>query len=118
VIVGENRTCFALKGQTPVIRKTGRRFGCNAIPALTNKGELNFMVFDGNLENAVFIRFLERLIKQARRKIFLVWRMPRRRQTVKRNESGSPRHVQVRQVGQMRRFDDPARRRAPDGRVT
>jgi transposase len=63
---------FALKGQTPVIRKTGKRFGCNAISAITNKGELNFMVFDGSLNNSVFIRFLGRLVRQARRKVFLI----------------------------------------------
>ncbi|MPW23178.1 IS630 family transposase [Paraburkholderia sp. CNPSo 3157] len=63
---------FALKGQTPIVRATGKRFGCNVISAITNKGELNFMVFDSNLTNDVFIRFLRRLIKQSRRKVFVI----------------------------------------------
>ena len=38
---------FALKGQPAVVRVPGRRFGCNVISALTNKGEMSFMVFEG-----------------------------------------------------------------------
>ena len=33
-------TCFAPMGQTPVVRATGKRFGCNMISAITNRGAL------------------------------------------------------------------------------
>lgn len=65
-------TSFALKGETPVIRATGKRFGCNMISTITNRGELNFMVFEGTFRNAIFIEFMKRLIRQARHKVYLI----------------------------------------------
>lgn len=65
-------TSFALKGETPVVRATGKRFGCNMISAITNRGELSFMVFEGTFTNATFIEFMKRMIKQATRKIYLI----------------------------------------------
>jgi hypothetical protein len=51
-------TSFALKGETPVVWATGQRFGCNMISAITNRGELSFMVFEGTFKNATFIEFM------------------------------------------------------------
>ena len=65
-------TCFAPMGQTPVVRATGQRFGCNMISAITNRGALAFMVFDGKFHNAVFINFMKRLLKQTEGKIYLI----------------------------------------------
>lgn len=64
---------YALRGRTPQVRSTGQRFGCNMISALTNRGALAFRVFTGRFVTAVFIDFLERLLKQAGRgKVFLI----------------------------------------------
>lgn len=63
---------FAPVGQPAVVQVPGRRFGCNVISALTNKGEMNFMVFEGRFQAPTFIAFCDRLIKQARRKVFLI----------------------------------------------
>jgi len=63
---------FAPMGQTPVVRATGQRFGCNMISAITNRGELSFMVFEGRFKNAVFIEFMKRMLRQATRKIYLI----------------------------------------------
>jgi transposase len=63
---------FALKGQTPVVPAIGKRFGCNMISAITNRGALSFMVFEGTFKNATFIDFLKRLLTQATRKIYLI----------------------------------------------
>ena len=64
---------FALKGQTPEIRTTGQRFGCNMISALSNRGTLAFQVFEGRLVTATFIDFLQRLVKHGKgRKIALI----------------------------------------------
>ena len=65
-------TSYAPKGQTPVIAGTGRRFSCNMISALTNRGNLHFMVFTGSFTVAVYLKFLRRLIRQAKRKVILI----------------------------------------------
>jgi len=65
-------TSFAPIGQTPVVRATGQRFGCNMISAITNRGALAFMVFDGKFTNAVFIDFLQRLLKHSASKVLLI----------------------------------------------
>lgn len=63
---------YGLRGRTPVIPRTGRRFGCNVIAAITNQGALAFRVFDGSFVSAVFIDFLRRLCAQAGRKVILI----------------------------------------------
>ena len=64
---------YAPKGKTPLIGKSGRRFGCNMIQALGNRGELWFRVFAGRFTQEVFIDFLRRLLKSARgRKLILI----------------------------------------------
>ncbi len=63
---------YAERGCTPVIRDTGKRFGCNVVSALTNRGDLNFMVFTGRFNAGVFLSFLQRLLKHAGRKVFVI----------------------------------------------
>lgn len=63
---------FSPQGQTPVIPGTGQRFRCNMISAITNRGQLQFMVFKERFTTAVFLKFLRRLLRQNTRKIFLV----------------------------------------------
>jgi transposase len=64
---------YGRRGQTPVIFGTGRRFGCNMISTVTNRGRLAFMVFDERFTAPVCLRFLKRLIRHSRRTIFLIW---------------------------------------------
>ena len=64
---------YAPRGQTPQIRATGQRFGCNMISALSNRRKLAFRVFSGKFNTPVFIDFLNRLIKHnAGRKVVLI----------------------------------------------
>ncbi|MFQ5913441.1 MAG: IS630 family transposase [Nitrospinota bacterium] len=63
---------FSPKGRTPVIAGTGRRFGCNLISAITNRGRLAFMVFRGRFTAKVFLIFLRRLLRQVEGKLFLI----------------------------------------------
>lgn len=63
---------YAPQGRTPTIALTGQRFGCNVISAITNRGRLNFRVFRGRFVTKVYLDFLERLVKQARRKVFVI----------------------------------------------
>ncbi len=65
-------TSYAPVGQTPVIRATGQRFGCNMISAITNKGVLSFMVFTGKFDAPLFVNFMRRLLKQAKDKVYLI----------------------------------------------
>jgi transposase len=63
---------YARKGKTPVLPGTGQRFGCNMISTVTNRGTLRFMIFRERFTAQVFIGFLQRLIKSARHKVFLI----------------------------------------------
>ena len=63
---------YGLRGHTPVIVATGKRFGCNMISAITNQGRLNFMVFKGRFIAKVFLEFLYRLVRQSQRRVFLI----------------------------------------------
>lgn len=63
---------YSLKGETPVVDATGKRFGCSMISAITNRGRLNFMVFEGRFAAPVFLTFLRRLTRQAGRKVFVI----------------------------------------------
>jgi len=63
---------YGRRGQTPVIPGTGQRFGCSMISAITNRGRLNFMVFQEKFRAEVFQSFLRRMLRQVPRKIFLI----------------------------------------------
>jgi transposase len=62
----------APQGKTPAVPGTGQRFGCNVVSAVTNRGHLSFMVFKRGFTASVFLQFLGRLVKQARRKVFVI----------------------------------------------
>ncbi len=64
---------FALKGQTPEIHATGKRFGLNMMSALSNRGQLVFQIFQKRFVSELFIDFARRLIKQAKgKKVVLI----------------------------------------------
>jgi len=59
-------------GKTPVRYATGARFSTSMISAIANQGQLRFMVYKGGLNIDIFLTFLKRLIKDAKRKVFLI----------------------------------------------
>jgi len=63
---------YGRRGRTPVIPGTGRRFRCNLLSTITNRGKLVFMVFRGRFTAGVFIGFLHRLMRQRRRRVFVI----------------------------------------------
>lgn len=63
---------YGRRGQTPVIRGTGQRFGCNMISAITNRGRLYFRVFHEPFRAPLFIDFLRRLVRQVPHKVVLI----------------------------------------------
>jgi transposase len=63
---------YAPRGRTPVVRVCHKRAGLSLITAVTNRGKLRWMIVDGAVNAPTFIRFLERLIREARCKVFLI----------------------------------------------
>ena len=63
---------YGLKGKKPVIPVTGQRFSVNMISAITNRGKLKFMIFEENFCVRIFLHFLTRLTKQAKRKVIFI----------------------------------------------
>lgn len=65
-------TTWAKRGQTPVVRSAAKRQKVNMISAISPKGEMRFMVFEGKLDAAQFIEFLQRLLHKAENPVFLI----------------------------------------------
>src|SRR3954447_18332050 len=63
---------FAPRGRTPVIRRPGKRFSQSMISSLTNQGKLRFMIYEGALKAPIFLNFLQRLVREAARKLFVI----------------------------------------------
>jgi transposase len=65
-------TTWAPRGQTPVVRRTGARFGLNMISAISARGSLRFMIVKGRMTAGKFCEFLQRLLHKARRPVYLI----------------------------------------------
>jgi transposase len=63
---------WAPRGQTPVIKATGARFGFNMISAVSPRGILRFMVVEGKVGGRQFCEFLRRLVYKVPKPIFLI----------------------------------------------
>jgi transposase len=63
---------YAPKGKTPVLRLPAKRISLNMISALTNQGKVRFMIYKENMTAQVLITFMQRLVKDAPRKVFLI----------------------------------------------
>ena len=53
---------WARKGQTPVVKRTGNRFGLHSMSTISTRGEVHFTVMKGRFDATVFIAFLDRLL--------------------------------------------------------
>jgi transposase len=64
---------WAPVGRTPVIKRTGKRFGVNLISAISASGLLRFRLFEGSFRGPVLVDFLRRLVGDlAGRKVHLI----------------------------------------------
>jgi transposase len=63
---------YAPPGKTPVVQPNHRRIRLGLISAVSNRGELRWKVLDGAIKAPVLISFLQRLIRDAKRKVFLI----------------------------------------------
>jgi len=63
---------FSPKGKTPVIRLNAKKSSINMISAITNQGKARFMLYRETMTSKVLIKFMARLIKDSKRKVFLI----------------------------------------------
>lgn len=74
---GVNNNCnhgrsYAPKGKTPTKKSMSKKFSVNMISSITNQGQVRFMTYKGGMNSTLFISFLKRLVKNSRRKIYLI----------------------------------------------
>lgn len=65
-------TTWAPMGETPVVEATGRRFSLNMLSAVSATGQFRFMVHEGSATAKTFLEFLQRLMHDAKRPVFLI----------------------------------------------
>ncbi len=65
-------TTWAPRGETPVVRATGRRFSLNMISAISPRGQVRFMTHTGTCTAVVFRDFLKRLPASSGTPVFLL----------------------------------------------
>jgi len=63
---------WGAKGQTPVVARTGKRFGLNAMSAISTTGKMYFTIFPGWFDAPTCIAFFAKLIGHFDQKIHLV----------------------------------------------
>lgn len=63
---------YAPKGETPVVRVNSKRENVGLISTVTNQGKVRWMVLNGALDTDQLIEFMKRLVKDAKRKVFLI----------------------------------------------
>lgn len=64
--------CFAPRARTPIVRVNLARHGRSVIASISNKGLMRWMVFKGALDARLFKKFLVRLIRTTKHKVFLI----------------------------------------------
>src|SRR3954449_4121000 len=63
---------YAPEGETPVVARTAKRLTQSLIAAVSNRGLMRFMLYDGALDVERFLAFLRRLVRDAGQKVFLI----------------------------------------------
>lgn len=65
-------TTWGVRGQTPVVPRTGGRHSLNMLSVVNARGELRFMLVKGRVNGEVFAEFLRRLMHNAEQPVFLI----------------------------------------------
>jgi len=63
---------YAPKGKTPVIQATAKYENLSMVSAITNKGHVHWMIVEGGVNIEKFLEFLDALVRDAPRKVFLI----------------------------------------------
>jgi transposase len=63
---------YSPRGETPIQKLPGKRLSLNMISTVTNQGLVRFMLYEEKFTAKVMIRFLERLVRGSKHKVFLI----------------------------------------------
>jgi transposase len=63
---------YAPRGKTPRVRLPAKRERVSMISAITNQGKVRFMFYRDSMNSQRLINFMQRLVKDAGRKVFLI----------------------------------------------
>jgi transposase len=63
---------FAPKGKTPIATKPAQREKISLISTVTNRGQMRFRLFEGALNAAGLVAFLEALVRGSSRKLYVI----------------------------------------------
>lgn len=63
---------YSPKGRTPVKKSMSKRFSTNMISTVTNRGQVQFMIYSGSMNSDRLIEFLKQLIKASGTKVFVI----------------------------------------------
>lgn len=63
---------YSPRGKTPVLEHRTKRYRVNMISALDNRGKVRFMLYKDTMTAKVLLRFFKRLIKDIKRKVFVI----------------------------------------------
>lgn len=73
-INNQSNTCrgYSPKGKKTIVKVSGKRFSISMVSAITNEGEMRYMIYKGGMNTEIFIEFLKRLIYKEKRKKYLI----------------------------------------------
>lgn len=63
---------YAPRGETPIIRLPAKKATINMISTVTNQGKVRFMLYRETMTATVLEKFLSRLVRDTKRKVFLI----------------------------------------------
>jgi len=68
----QSGTTWAPVGETPVVKFTAKRESIGMISAISLRGKMSWMIFEGSMNSIRFIEFLKELILDVKGKVFLI----------------------------------------------
>lgn len=68
----QSGTTWAPIGETPVVKFTAKRESIGMISAISMRGKISWMIFEGTMNSARFIEFLRELLQDVKGKVFLI----------------------------------------------
>lgn len=68
----QSGTTWAPIGETPVVKFTAKRESIGMVSAISMRGKISWMIFEGTMNSARFIEFLRELLQDVKGKIFLI----------------------------------------------
>jgi transposase len=63
---------YAPKGKTPVKKSMSKRFSVNMISAITNQGQVQFLLYSDSMNANKFIEFMRQLIQSSSQKVYFI----------------------------------------------